>query len=149
MVVSTPRDTASVASSHSGAGRTYPSRKFKSPAGGNFGTPVPPQLGGPSPAKQTSPQTVQHKHRKHLNLAAVQSALSENEDGVDSMRREIGEYQEVRRSSFGTREGWIFWVSVPSLCYSFALAHNVRHILPFRPVSPSPLSPQPSTSTLP
>ena len=37
--------------------------------------------------------------RKHLNLAAVQAALSENEDGVDSMKREVITFQQGELAS--------------------------------------------------
>ncbi|GMI11909.1 hypothetical protein TrRE_jg1473, partial [Triparma retinervis] len=106
MGLTTPRDDASRASSHSGNGRTYPSRRFKSPAGvGAHGTPVPPQVtpGGPSSptkGKGGSPNAgPTHKMRKHLNLAAVQMALQENDDGVESMKREVSEYQEYELKS--------------------------------------------------
>lgn len=110
----------------SGVG-TYKSRKFKSnrSTGGqstSSPTPGPDQTNnGKSTAtgkqqtpQQTSPSSnnVTHKARKHLNLHAVQVALAENEDGVESMRREVSQFQEVRKEGGW---GWVGGFSIPAI----------------------------------
>ncbi|GMH94753.1 hypothetical protein TrVE_jg11067 [Triparma verrucosa] len=108
-MVATPASSvvSASASSTKPGGGTFKGRKFK-----------PSALASPSPNSKTGPNTEgktpkaplttdsnkeapssQHKGRKHLNLAAVQLALAENEDGVETMKREVSEFQETELSA--------------------------------------------------
>ncbi|GMH88058.1 hypothetical protein TL16_g11046 [Triparma laevis f. inornata] len=103
-MVSTPASSVaggSVTSTKPNGG-TFKGRKFKP---STLSSPSPNSKTGPNTEGKTpkAPQTNSdtnnnpsaHKGRKHLNLAAVQLALAENEDGVETMKREVSEFQET------------------------------------------------------